>query len=231
MFSIVRFYNKYLANRSLAEGSSGPATPVGDAVQGADFSALTGPQLVEAYNEMVLTAVDLGVQTAQPVKRFSGVDAGRARCAKMHAMITDLRADAARDLRPAALRDAEPSKTDPVAIPPATDPLHEEAVNEAARVGTPNQEPAGSAVESEDEMAKKRKAGRKPARAGAAKGVAKKRAEGPSLASFREEYNSLVPAAKKAGITWAKHHTSEFESKTKGAAQVERLKKAIKDAK
>lgn len=216
---------------NLADASGGAPSPEPVAAEAPDFGTLTGPQLVEAYNEMVLTALDLGVQTAQPVKRFSGVDAGRARCARMHAMITDLRADAARDLRSTAQRAAEPSKTDPVAIPPANDPLHEEAVNAAARAGAPNQEPTGSAVESEDEMAKKRKAGRKPARKGAAGGAARKRAEGPTLSSYREEYNALVPAAKKAGIKWAKHHTSEFESKVKGAAQVARLQKAIKDAK
>src|ERR1700685_560913 len=60
-----------------------------------DFAHLTGPQLVEAYNSMILTAVDLGLSqaAAQTVKRFSGLDAGRTRCEKLHKLITELRAD------------------------------------------------------------------------------------------------------------------------------------------
>lgn len=217
---------------------------------------MSGPQLVELHNEMVATWYDLqGDNSFGTVKRFSAADAGRVRCHKLHAAIEARRAElgealaeTGRDLRPPFLQAGTEL--------PAGDPG---AVDEAAREGTPHYKPdaaagdqtaaigwdqlgdtpqgqanaaswssvtGGSESEGDDDMAKKRKAGRKaPRKAGAAR-----RTEGPTLASYREEFNSLVPQAKKLGLKF-KHHTSEFESKAKGAAQVARLKKAIAGAK
>lgn len=201
-----------------------------------DFTGKTGPQLVEMYNEMLATWMDLGGDnTFGTVKRFSTAEVGRTRCAKLHAAITEKRgSEETRDLRPPFLAAKE--------LPPGD----VEAVNEAAREGTPvtpEAAPAGSSsgvsdiswsemtgadLKSEDDdMAKKRKAGRKPAR----KASAARRTEGPTLKDYTAEYNALVPAAKKAGVTFAKVHTSLFESKDKAVAQLDRLKKAIKAGK
>jgi hypothetical protein len=45
-----------------------------------------------------------------------------------------------------------------------------------------------------------------------------------------EHFNALVPAAKKAGITWAKVHTSAFITKAGGVAQIRRLEKELASA-
>jgi hypothetical protein len=42
-----------------------------------------------------------------------------------------------------------------------------------------------------------------------------------------EAFNALVPAAKKAGITWAKVHTSAFITKEMGVKQIKRLEKEL----
>jgi len=51
-----------------------------------EFNEMNGPQLVAAWNEMVLTANDLGMQV-QPVKKFSARAAAIKRCQKLHAEI------------------------------------------------------------------------------------------------------------------------------------------------
>jgi hypothetical protein len=43
-------------------------------------------------------------------------------------------------------------------------------------------------------------------------------------------FNDLVPAAKKQGIRWAKHHTSAFITKAGGVAQIKRLEKELASA-
>lgn len=103
---------------------------------------------------------------------------------------------------------------------PQPDPKSVAAAKEAAPE-------AGGATEESDDMAK-RKAGRKPVRKATG---ARRNTEGPTLATYLAEYNDLVPAAKKAGIKWAKVHTSNFESKDKAKAQIARLKEAIRKAK
>jgi hypothetical protein len=42
-----------------------------------------------------------------------------------------------------------------------------------------------------------------------------------------ETFNKLVPVANKRGITWAKHHTSAFETRAGGIKQIARLEAAI----
>lgn len=62
-------------------------------------------------------------------------------------------------------------------------------------------------------------------------GVAKtKSTDGTTIREKTDEYNRLVPQAKKAGITWAKHHTSNFESQVKADVALKKLKDAIKKA-
>jgi hypothetical protein len=56
-----------------------------------DFSKMNGPQLVAAWNEMVLTAVDLGIKVT-PVKKFADPATGRKRCEQLHASIQSRKA-------------------------------------------------------------------------------------------------------------------------------------------
>lgn len=59
-----------------------------------DFDTMTGPQLVEIYNEMILTAIDLSGDAARyrPVTRFADTVAARRRCARLHSTIEALSA-------------------------------------------------------------------------------------------------------------------------------------------
>ncbi len=51
-----------------------------------DFESMTGPQLVAAWNEMVLTAIDVGIPV-NSVKKFADQKSGVTRCIKLHAQI------------------------------------------------------------------------------------------------------------------------------------------------
>jgi hypothetical protein len=42
-----------------------------------------------------------------------------------------------------------------------------------------------------------------------------------------ERFNALVPAARKAGIGWAKHHTSAFIDKATGVRMIRKLVKKL----
>jgi hypothetical protein len=171
---------------------------------GEDVLGLAGrsnQQLVELYNEMYQTWTDLGGDnTFGTVRRFATADVGRARCSRLHQAIV-------------ARRGTEEVAT--VAT------VANGAPQGDAALGTPTTE------ETED-MARRKAAGRKPARE-----ATRRRVSGNGHATIKElteEYNSLVPAAKRAGITWARHHTSLFGSLAAGATQVQRLKKAISSA-
>jgi hypothetical protein len=103
--------------------------------------------------------------------------------------------------------------------------LHQAIV---ARRGTTGATTSETLTEETEDMARRKAAGRKPARE-----ATRRRVSGNGHATIKElteEYNSLVPAAKRAGITWARHHTSLFGSLAAGATQVQRLKKAISSA-
>jgi len=54
-----------------------------------DFTSMTGPQLVAAWNEMLLTAHDLNCEEFKPVKRFADAATGRKRCAHLHGLIQE----------------------------------------------------------------------------------------------------------------------------------------------
>jgi hypothetical protein len=51
-----------------------------------DFTKMSGPELVKIWNEMVLTAVDVGIPV-NSVKKFADQKSGIARCTKLHAQI------------------------------------------------------------------------------------------------------------------------------------------------
>lgn len=192
-----------------------------------DFAAMTGPALVAQYNEMVLTAVDLGLgYMYTTTKRFGDRGAGIMRCEKLHKDITE-----------ALAKRAAPG---PQTVSEHTIKLSElkggEHLAEAVAAATENPAPAGETAapaastaetansESEDEMGKRRQkatAGRK----GSGRG---KSTSGGTIREMTEEYNSIVKglsAAVKKENPWAKHHTSNFESVEKAKKQLARLKK------
>lgn len=171
-----------------------------------DFTTMTGPQLVDAYNSMVATWYDLrGDNTFGTIKRFANTTVGRERCEKLHAAIQAKRGDETGTVR------AEPAQA-PVQPDAAPVPIAADETAGAAETA--------AAPESEEDMAK-RKTRKAPRRNGNG---------GPTIREMTEEYNSLVPRASKAGVTWARHHTSLFGSLEAGKAQLNRLKKAISAA-
>lgn len=189
-----------------------------------DFTVMSNADLVRTFNDMIHTAIDLGagVDRYKTVSRFSSSEAGIKRCEALESTILALEqsAKAVKAERgvnvghPVEPRDAG----DPVyAMLPGADPAAapvDNAVNSA------------DAQTGDDDMAAKRKAGRKPARATKARPAS----AGPTLASFTEEWNSLVPQAVKAGVKGVKKHTSNFETRAKAEARIKWIKDAIKDA-
>jgi hypothetical protein len=180
-----------------------------------DFNAMSGPELARTYNEMAMTAIDLGSDKYKTVQRFADARVGRARCEALHSHITALRAsaaavdaDAGRDIRPAFLK---------------------------AKETKPDASPAETEARSEDEMARKKTKAKKELRAKTARTASKARAPradgAKTLNQYTEEWNELVPAAVKLGIKGAKHHTSAFESVAKAEARIEWLRERIAEAK
>lgn len=173
---------------------------------------LSGPGLVELYNEMVATAIDLGLSDFTTTKRFADRGVARGRLQKLHATIqarvqadtslgTDVEADALIQEKTEAAQAADTAAS-------------------AAQPGPVS----GSTEEGADDMAKK---------AAAKKGKGAKRpksTDGTSIREMTEQYNDIVKgmsAAQKKEFPWAKHHSSFFESKEKAKKQLARLKKAV----
>jgi hypothetical protein len=148
-----------------------------------DFGPMTGPQLVEAYNAMVLTATDLGFSAkfCRPVARFPSAETGRRRCEGLWMLVADAATDAAapRDEdRPAVA----PTVAETAETSAAVTEASETQDNGDAQVVSPEPDapPAASGAEagedpvSEDnDMAKKRKRRTPPAANGKAGRVGK----------------------------------------------------------
>lgn len=199
-----------------------------DLIQTGDFGAalaeLSGPSLVTLYNEMALTAHDLGDSERPAVKRFASATAGRSRVEALHLHILGLRKKATPTLDYIRERGGEFHVPAHDASEPDT------AAGEQEPAATEGEAPAS---DESDNMAKKAKAAKKaPAKKAPAKkaGGATKRSEGPSLADYTKEWNDLIPAAKRAGVTGVKVHTSPFETKVKAQARIDWLNSAIKKA-
>lgn len=56
-----------------------------------DFDKMTVEELVAAYNEMILTATDLGIKHATTVTMFSDVGVGVKACRRLHGLIQKIR--------------------------------------------------------------------------------------------------------------------------------------------
>jgi hypothetical protein len=54
-----------------------------------------------------------------------------------------------------------------------------------------------------------------------------KRNGGPTIHALTEEFNRLAEGAQRLGITWAKHHTSDFGTRAAAEQQLARLKREI----
>jgi hypothetical protein len=52
-------------------------------------------------------------------------------------------------------------------------------------------------------------------------------AGGTTHRELTERFNALIPRANKLGVTWARTHTSAFETKALGVRQLARLEAAI----
>lgn len=173
----------------------------------AHLKSLTGPALVELYNEMVGTAIDLGLNQHTTTKRFGDRGAGVIRCERLH---KDIRQKLDETKQPGDDELARANQTTAAVV----------ATETAATAANQDQASAGSNTEGADDMARKAKGKKGGARA--------KSTNGTSIREMTEEYNSIVKglsAAVKKENPWAKHHTSNFESKDKAKKQLARLKK------
>jgi hypothetical protein len=223
---------------------------------------LTGSLLVEQFNMMVETAIDLGLTAFKPVNRFATNTKGVERTEVLHKAILKR----AQDLRDAEQEAAEREmasmkRTEGRGDETSKEELELEDEGEAtkraqelnAHYGNPDNftntegNPAPGTEETlerlpneseEEHMARKAaakkarktrtKATDKPKASGAGRKV--KSTNGTTIREMTEEYNRLVPAARKAGVEWAKHHTSNFESKEKAEKATAKLKDAMKKA-
>lgn len=206
---------------------------------------LTGSLLVAQYNEMVATAIDLGMRAVE-VNRFATNAAGVTRTERLHANI---------QVRAQALRDAAAEAAE---LEAATgrganteDPVND-LIIDTPDAGHPTTEGNPAPAEEDEEAIERlpseseedymaRKAAKKTAR-GKTRTKATDKPKSTSTAGPRrsttgttirektEEFNRLVPQAKKAGIDWVKHHTSNFESQEKADKQLARLRDAMKKA-
>lgn len=191
---------------------------------------LTGSLLVAQFNEMVMTAIDLGITGYKEVNRFATSAKGQERTQKLHAAI-----------QAAAHPSADPEVVEAdTGVHPLDqgDQTHRAEPDETTATGNnAAAETQGDDTErlpdesEEDFMARKAKK-RVTKTANKAKGGSKKvkSTNGSTIREQTEEYNRLVPAAKKAGIAWAKHHTSNFENLAKAEVAMKKLKDAMKKA-
>lgn len=91
-----------------------------------DFNAMSGPDLVRMYNEMVITAVDLGLANHnKTVQRFADRDVGVKRCENLHSSIVAFRtghaaADEQDDEDTAAIAEAAHAQEDEQEVAPAS---------------------------------------------------------------------------------------------------------------
>lgn len=197
---------------------------------------LTGSLLVVQFNEMVATATDLGL-VAKEVNRFATTAKGIERTEALHKAI-QARAEVLRIANEeAAELEAHTGK-----------PANRENAPASAEAETPE----GNSAEGDDDQPEEglerlpdeteeafmaRKAAKKKTAKGKTRtktagkktgGARAKSTSGTTIREKTEEYNAMLPAAKKAGVTWAKFHSSNFESQAKADVAMKKLKDAIK---
>lgn len=214
---------------------------------------LTGSLLVVQFNEMVATATDLGL-VAKEVNRFKDNASGVKRTEALHiaiqAEITRKAATETEDLKIAegigANTEGRPAET-PEEVHPldqgnqshrAPEGTNRKSIDpEASAPGQPESEEATERLPDETEeahMARKAKAKKSATKKKSTGGGKKvKSTDGSTIREMTDEYNQIVKgmsAALKKEVTFAKHHTSNFETKDKAKAQLKKLRDAIKKA-
>lgn len=198
---------------------------------------LAGSLLVVQFNEMVATAIDIGLEGYKEVNRFKDNATGIARTEKLHAAI---------QARVEALRaaDAEAAELEAHTGRPANTASPEtsgETTAPASVDAEPSDEEAVSRLPGETEEAfmarkkatKKTKTKTAAKKAGNGNGARTKSTNGTTIREMTDEYNAIVAKmtkAQKEAAPFAKHHTSQFESKDKAKVQLDKLKKAIAKA-
>lgn len=200
---------------------------------------LTGSLLVVQYNEMVVTATDLGITGVKEVNRFATNQKGIERTEKLHAQITAAAhpsqdpAEVEADTGVHPLDQGDQSHVaDDTVNHATTSAVAEETTTEASAPAETQDEEATERLPDETEEAyMARKAAKKkvaPKKKGGARNT-----EGPTIKSLTEEYNEIVrkmTKAQKEAAPFAKHHTSMFESKDKANIQLKKLRAAIAKA-
>lgn len=163
-----------------------------------DYTTLSGPDLVRAFNALALIATDLGTDRAPtPVQRFGDLEAGRRRFEALLSMVRARRASEA-----AVTSEGPAAPSDPGNVDQA-------------------------AVTSEDStVAKPKKSATKHVRTKVT-GTTRK-GGGETLLQQMERYNDRVREALKLGVPKVRVHTSTFESHDKGVAQFHKLEARIK---
>jgi hypothetical protein len=198
---------------------------------------LSGSLLVVQFNEMVATATDLGL-TAKEVNRFADTATGVKRTEALHKAIQErvtalkIANEEAAEL---AKHTGRPANTDT-----STESVVEASTSEGNSAPEDQSEEATERLPDETEEAfMARKAAKKTSARGktrtktAGRALGGKRVKstgGTTIREKTEQYNSLVPAAHKKGVTWAKRHTSNFESQEKADIALKKLQDAMKKA-
>lgn len=196
-----------------------------------NFNGLTGSKLVAAYNEMLAIAVKHSVplyKDARQVTRFADTAAGIKRCEKLQEA-----------LKAAGVLEGAASETETATEFPAQSTESNQGPDTASPDATTSSEetPEGSEGNEEaDDMARKAKkkaAARAPAKKKGGGAPRARSTDGSTIREMTEEYNAIVAKmtkAQKEAAPFAKHHTSQFESKEKAKVQLAKLKKAIAKA-
>lgn len=210
---------------------------------------LTGSLLVAQYNEMCATAADLGL-TAKEVNRFSDAQTGAKRTEALHQAIqkrAQALKDADEEARALEKATGRAANTEAEAMSRLVDAQTKMSEDQSRNEDITDNSAGEEAEEEltrlpdeteEDYMARKAAAKKARAKKTPTKtthkpktgGTRAKSQDGTTIREMTEAYNEMVPAARKAGVAWAKHHTSNFESKEKAQKQIDRLKDAMKTA-
>lgn len=202
-----------------------------------DFASMKNAELVSQYNEMVLTAIDLGIKSHATVNRFADHSSAVKRCEKVHSDITAALASAnapTEDGKPAA-GSPGPKLLEQILDPRNANPPVIAGETTAVGAASPGEVETADPTNTEEneDMAKRRKAaaatnGRK------GKGGARPRStNGQTIREMTEEYNAIVAKmtkAQKEAAPFARHHKSYFETLDAGKKQLKRLQGAIAKA-
>jgi hypothetical protein len=183
---------------------------------------VTNQSLVQSYNQLVTQAEGLGLSKFRSVNRFKTLAEGQRRLELLRSAIQAAGATAGDPATPPAGDPATPP------VEPQTPPTSEPA---AEPVAEPAQQPASEPAQEESDMAKKAKSkkGAKTAKKAAkATSTRARSANGTSIRAKTAEYNGMIGEAKRAGVKWAKHHTSDFASHEAADKQLKRLRDAIR---